>query len=259
VAGLRRPPMAEESLVVPDIFQLRDGFRAVVIGGVGGIGLPIVDLFAELGATVAATGVSAAEVAGCGPKHPSRTALHVLDVADDAAVDAFAGEFDGVDVLVNCAGILRRDAEYDRAVFRKVIDVNLTGTFSTCLAFRGALAARGGSIVNIASMNAYSGLPRIPAYCASKAGVVMLTKSLALAWAADGIRVNAIAPGFIETAINAEGRKDLEHYRRIAARTAFGRWGQPEEIAGAAVFLAMPAAGYITGTVLAVDGGFLAS
>ncbi|KAJ0343725.1 hypothetical protein COL154_014062, partial [Colletotrichum chrysophilum] len=140
-----------------------------------------------------------------------------------------------------------------------VIDINLTGTYSTCHAFHDALSVRGGSIINIASMNAYSALPRLPAYCASKAGVVMLTKSLALAWAKDGIRVNAIAPGFIETAINAEGRKDVEHYRRIAARTAFNRWGQPEEIAGAAAFLAMPAAGYITGTVLAVDGGFLAS
>lgn len=242
-----------------DVFQLKDGFRAVVIGGVGGIGLPIVDLFAELGATVAATGVSEAEVSACRPRHPERTTLHVLDVADDAAVDAFAAGFGQVDALVNCAGILRRDAEYERAVFRKVIDVNLTGTFSTCQAFHGALSRGGGAIVNIASMNAYTGLPRIPAYCASKAGVVMLTKSLALAWAPDGIRVNAIAPGFIETAINAEGRKDIEHYRRIAARTAFNRWGQPEEIAGAAVFLAMPAAGYMTGTVLAVDGGFLAS
>lgn len=238
---------------------LPDDFRAVVIGGAGGIGQPICRIFAELGAQVTATAVSEAEIGQSRLTEIDGVAAAVLDVADDSAMDAFAAGFERIDLLINCAGILRRDAEFDRDVFRKVIDVNLTGTYSACHAFHPALSARGGSIVNIASMNAYSGLPRLPAYCASKAGVVMLTKSLALAWAKDGIRVNAIAPGFIETAINAEGRKDEEHYRRIAARTAFNRWGQPEEIAGAAAFLAMPAAGYITGTVLAVDGGFLAS
>jgi NAD(P)-dependent dehydrogenase (short-subunit alcohol dehydrogenase family) len=239
-------------------FRLKDGFRAVVIGGAGGIGQPIVELFAELGASVTATAVNEAELAASRLNGCDRITLKVLDVADDDAVERLAGEFNRLDALINCAGILRRDREYERTTFRKIIDVNLTGTFSTSLAFREALATQGGSIVNIASMNAYAALARIPAYCASKAGVVMLTKSLALAWAGDGIRVNAIAPGYIETAINAEGRKDLEHYRRIASRTAFGRWGQPEEIAGAAVFLTMPEAGYITGTMLAVDGGFLA-
>lgn len=243
---------------VSNAFRFPNNFRAVVIGGAGGIGQPIVELFAELGATVTATAVSEAELSASRLNGRSGIALALLDVADDEAVDGLARGFDRLDALVNCAGILRRDEEYGRDVFRKVIDVNLTGTFSACLAFRSALAAAGGSIVNIASMNAFMALPRLPAYCASKAGVVMVTKSLALAWAADGIRVNAIAPGFIETAINAEGRKEVEHYRRIAARTAFGRWGQPEEIAGAAVFLTMREAGYITGTVLAVDGGFLA-
>jgi NAD(P)-dependent dehydrogenase (short-subunit alcohol dehydrogenase family) len=136
--------------------------------------------------------------------------------------------------------------------------VNLTGTFRTCMAFRAALAKTKGSIVNIASMNATLALPRIPAYCASKGGVVMLTKALALSWAEEGIRVNAVAPGYIETAINAAGRSDLSHYQRIADRTAFKRWGQPEDVAGAVVFLCMPASQYATGTVVAVDGGFLA-
>ncbi len=240
-------------------FRFESDFRAAVIGGAGGIGQPIVELFAALGASVTATAVSDAELSASRLSGQDKVTLSVLDVRDDDAVERFAARFDRLDALVNCAGILRRDEEFGRDVFRKVIDVNLTGTFSACLAFRPALAAGGGSIVNIASMNAYLALPRLPAYCASKAGVVMLTKSLALAWAGDGIRVNAVAPGFIETAINAEGRKEVEHYRRIAARTAFGRWGQPEEIAGAVVFLTMPEAGYITGTVLAVDGGFLAS
>lgn len=240
-------------------FAFPEDFTAVVIGGLGGIGLSIVRLLLELGVTVSATGVSATEVESCPVAGHERLSTGMLDVTDDAAVAHFAEEFDGVDLLVNCAGILKRDAEYELATFRRVLDINLTGTFSTCLAFRTALARRRGSIVNIASMNAYSAMPRIPAYCASKAGVVMLTKTLAHAWAGDGIRVNAVAPGFIETAINAEGRKDLHHYQRIAARTAFGRWGQPDEVAGAVAFLAMPAAGYITGSILAVDGGFLAS
>jgi NAD(P)-dependent dehydrogenase (short-subunit alcohol dehydrogenase family) len=124
--------------------------------------------------------------------------------------------------------------------------------------FRPLLASSKGSVVNIASMNATLALPRIPAYCASKGGVVMLTKALALAWAEERIRVNAVAPGYIETAINAAGRTDRAHYQRIADRTAFKRWGQPEDIAGAVAFLCMPASQYATGTVIAVDGGFLA-
>jgi NAD(P)-dependent dehydrogenase (short-subunit alcohol dehydrogenase family) len=107
-------------------------------------------------------------------------------------------------------------------------------------------------------MNAYLALPRIPAYCASKGGVVMLTKALALAWAAEGIRVNAVAPGYIETSINAAGRKDEAHKNRIADRTAVKRWGKPDEVAGAVAFLCMPASNYATGTVVSVDGGFLA-
>ncbi|PWW00260.1 NAD(P)-dependent dehydrogenase (short-subunit alcohol dehydrogenase family) [Hoeflea marina] len=240
-------------------FAFAPGFTAVVVGGVGGIGAAIVRQFLELGATVSATGISQAEIDGFDAAGHERLSLGVLDVTDDAAMRAFAAGFDGVDALVNCAGILRRDREFDLDIFRQVLDVNLTGTFSACLAFRSALAARSGSIINIASMNAFSALPRIPAYCASKAGVVMLTKTLAHAWAQDGIRVNAVAPGFIETAINAEGRKDLAHYERISARTALKRWGQPDDVAGTVAFLAMPASSYVTGSVFAVDGGYLAS
>ena len=184
--------------------------------------------------------------------------LATLDVTDDAAVTSFARKHKRVDALINCAGILARDKEFEIETFMKVLDVNLTGTFRTCMSFQPLLAKSKGAIVNIASMNATLALPRIPAYCASKGGVVMLTKALALAWAGDGIRVNAVAPGYIETAINAVGRSDLAHYQRITDRTAFKRWGKPEDIAGAVIFLCMPASRYATGTTVAVDGGFLA-
>jgi NAD(P)-dependent dehydrogenase (short-subunit alcohol dehydrogenase family) len=239
-------------------FSLAAGFHAVVIGGAGDIGAAITDLFCDLGATVTATGVSDADIARTQLKGRPGLQLAPLDVTDDTAVTTFAGRHDRVNALVNCAGILARDKEYEIETFMRVLDVNLTGTFRTCMAFRPALARSKGSIVNIASMNATLALPRIPAYCASKGGVVMLTKALALSWAEEGIRVNAVAPGYIETTINAAGRSDRAHYQRIADRTAFKRWGQPEDVAGAVAFLCMPASQYATGTVVAIDGGFLA-
>lgn len=239
-------------------FSLAPGFHAVVIGGAGDIGAAISNQFCDLGASVTATGANDADLARSLLKPRDGLALATLDVTDDAAVASFATRHQRVDALVNCAGILARDKEFEIETFVKVLDVNLTGTFRTCMAFRALLADRKGSVINIASMNATLALPRIPAYCASKGGVVMLTKALALAWAEQGIRVNAVAPGYIETAINAAGRTDRAHYQRIADRTAFKRWGQPQDIAGAVAFLCMPASQYVTGTVVAVDGGFLA-
>jgi len=240
------------------IFSLASGFHAVVIGGAGDIGAAISNQFCDLGATVTATGANDADLARSLLKPRTGLALATLDVTDDAAVKSFAQSHKRVDALINCAGILAHDKEFEIETFMKVLNVNLTGTFRTCIAFRALLADSRGSVVNIASMNATLALPRIPAYCASKGGVVMLTKALALAWAEQGIRVNAVAPGYIETAINAAGRTDRAHYQRIADRTAFKRWGQPEDIAGAVTFLCMPASQYATGTVVAVDGGFLA-
>lgn len=243
---------------MPTPFSLAPGFHAVVIGGAGDIGAAISNLFCDLGATVTATGANDADLARTHLKPHRSLRIAPLDVTDDEAIASFVQQHQRVDALVNCAGILARDKEYEIETFVKVLDVNLTGTFRSCMGFHKLLARSKGAIVNIASMNATLALPRIPAYCASKGGVVMLTKALALAWADQGIRVNAVAPGYIETAINAAGRSDRVHYQRIADRTAFKRWGQPEDVAGAVVFLCMPASQYATGTVVAVDGGFLA-
>lgn len=240
-------------------FALPAQSSVVVIGGTGGIGGAIARQFVDLGARVTITGASEQDIASSECRDLPGITCAALEVTDDAAVKTFANRFSRLDVLVNCAGILRRDAEYDLATFRQVIDVNLTGTFSACLAFHPALAAARGAIINIASMNAERALPRLPGYCASKAGVVMVTRALAQAWASDGIRVNAVSPGFIETEINAEGRADQVHYDRITDRIALKRWGLPEDVAGTVVYLAMPAARYVTGSVYAVDGGFLAS
>jgi NAD(P)-dependent dehydrogenase (short-subunit alcohol dehydrogenase family) len=240
------------------LFSFSPGFHAAVIGGAGDIGAAISNLFCDLGATVSATALDEAAIARSQLRPREGLTIRALDVTDDAGIKAFAKGLERVDALVNCAGILARDKEYEIETFMKVLDVNLTGTFRTCMAFRPALARAKGSIVNIASMNATLALPRIPAYCASKGGVVMLTKALALSWVSDGIRVNAVAPGYIETSINEAGRQDQAHYQRIADRTAFRRWGQPADVAGAVAFLCMPASSYATGTVVAVDGGFLA-
>jgi NAD(P)-dependent dehydrogenase (short-subunit alcohol dehydrogenase family) len=241
-------------------FEFQAGHRVLVVGGAGDIGAAISQAFLDAGCEVVATGVDDAALASSTLKAQPRLRLAPLDVTSDAQVAAFVAELGTLSTLVNCAGILARFKEFEVETFQKVIDVNLTGAFRLCTACKPLLAANdgGGAIVNIASMNAFVALPWIPDYCASKGGVVMLTKSLALAWAADGVRVNAVAPGYVETQINAAGRQDLAHYERIRSRIPQGRWAQPDDIAGSAVFLASNAANYITGTVLAVDGGFLA-
>lgn len=243
-------------------FDFGAGHRVLVVGGAGDIGAAISDAFLEAGCEVVATGLDEAALSASTLRARAGLTLVPLDITSDAQIAAFVGSLEPLHTLINCAGILARFKEFEVETFQRVIDVNLTGTFRMCTACRPLLAARaadgGGSIINIASMNAFSALPWIPAYCASKGGVVMLTKSLALAWAAEGLRVNAIAPGYVETSINAEGRKDAAHYERIRARIPQGRWARPDDIAGSALFLASRAAGYITGSVLAVDGGFLA-
>ena len=217
---------------------------AVITGAAGGIGSALISAFRDAGYHT--IGVDCASAEG----------VTSLDVSDTAAVTAFAANLETLDVLINAAGVLRLLQEYDPIEFARVVDINLTGTMRMTVACRAALAQVRGAIVNIASMHAIFGAPLSPAYAASKAGVVQLTKSLAVAWAADGIRVNAIAPGWIETPMTIPARSDDARNRGILERTPLGRWGTPDDLVGPALFLASDAARFITGAVLPVDGGY---
>jgi len=180
-----------------------------------------------------------------------------LDVADPSGITALAARFERLDILVNCAGIISRDErEYSPEEFQKVVDVNLNGTMRMCAACRPLLAVTRGCIVNIASMLSFFGSGTVPAYSASKGGVAQLTKSLAIGWSQHGIRVNAVAPGWIETAFTESLRQNPTRNRQLMERTPMGRWGTPADVAGAVAFLCSNQAAFITGVVLPVDGGY---
>jgi NAD(P)-dependent dehydrogenase (short-subunit alcohol dehydrogenase family) len=241
------------------LFQARE---VVVIGGTSGIGAGIAQAFRAHGASVTATGASDADVASAREDASlADITLARLDVRSDADVAAlFAAHTAAgrrLDVLVNCAGVIRRGEELDPAVFATVLDINLNGTLRTCAAARPLLAASRGSIINTASMLSFFGGGLVPAYSASKGGVAQLTKSLAIAYAAEGIRVNAIAPGWIATRLTGALQADAARSAGILARTPLNRWGTPEDIGGPVLFLASPAAAFVTGVVLPVDGGYL--
>lgn len=231
------------------------GKTVVVAGGTGGIGLALAQGFAAAGAAVIATGATEAEIAAAG--QVPGVDFAVLDVRSDAAVDGFAAGVAALDALVNCAGVNLRAAEFTPQGFGTTLDINLTGSMRTATAFRDKLAASRGAILNIASVYAVFGAPHAPAYSASKGGVVQLTKALAVAWAPQGIRVNALAPGWIETAMTAGPRADAARNAELMGRTPMGRWGKPEDLVGPALFLCSPLAGFVTGTILPVDGGYM--
>jgi NAD(P)-dependent dehydrogenase (short-subunit alcohol dehydrogenase family) len=237
---------------------MRTERTVIVTGGISGIGRAIAEAFARDGCRVWATARSAEDAREANPL-PEGVAAWALDVTKPLSVADFLDGFYGqrLDVLVNAAGIILRDGhEFDPFNFARVVDVNLTGTMRMCVAAKDLLAESRGCIINIASMLSFFGSGHVPAYSASKGGVAQLTKSLAIAWAPQGIRVNAIAPGWIETAMTAPLVADPSRRDAIVARTPLARWGQPEDIAGAALFLASDAAAFITGVVLPVDGGY---
>ena len=247
-------PAAERGQTEPGPSMRFDftGRHVLVTGGTSGIGLAIAQAFRQVGASVTVAGLVTGESAGC-----EGLAVEALDVTDASAVQAVFGRLKRLDVLVNAAGMIRRGEEHDPDVFQRVIDVNLVGTMRTASAARELLAASGGSIVNIASMLSFFGGGVVPAYSASKGGIAQLTKSLAIAWAPQGIRVNAVAPGWIATPLTQALQDDPVRSAAVLSRTPMARWGRTEDITGPTMFLCSGAADFITGVILPVDGGYL--
>ncbi len=252
--------------MILDAFRL-DGAVALVTGASAGLGAAMAVALAEAGADVAAHGNSRSPAETCAriERTGRKSAAVTGDLGDrdvsGHVVDEVVAVLGRLDILVNNAGIIRRTpaADVSDEDWDAVIEVNLTSAFRLARAAgRHMLAsARGGKIVNISSLLAFQGGITVPAYAAAKGGLAQLTKALANEWGGKGINVNAIAPGYMETDITSGLRGDPVRSRQILERIPAGRWGTPDELAGAVVFLASPAARYVHGHVLVVDGGWM--